>query len=167
MALYSKVVQSDGSWRLLDKDGNPIGRVWATAHIDRILRDGTLAEAVRDAIAAGGTVSNRRQAVRAAIAAWATAGGHSVDFSALTHSLNNDAGVEDGNRHLYLSGNEFGYLHGVDLPRDLRLARLVRLAEELFSGEALSTSGARNAALDAALTRFTDDGGLNGAELRG
>ena len=49
MAVYSKVVQSDGSWRLLDGAGNPIGRIWATAHVDRILRDGMLAEAVRDA----------------------------------------------------------------------------------------------------------------------
>ena len=160
MAVYSKVVQSDGSWRLLDGAGNPIGRIWATAHVDRILRDGMLAEAVRDALAAGGTASARRQAVRAALAAWATDGGHSVDFSALTHSLNNDAGIEDSNRHLYLGGNEFGYLHGVELLRDLRLARLVRLAEELFAAERLGSTGARNSALDAALTRFTDDGGL-------
>ena len=55
MAVYSKVVQSDGSWRLLDGAGNPIGRIWATAHVDRILRDGMLAEAVRDALAAGGS----------------------------------------------------------------------------------------------------------------
>lgn len=161
MALWSKVAQSDGTWRLYDANNDPIGRIWATAHIDRLLRDGTLAQAVKAAIDAGGTVSTRRQAVRAAISDWATAGGHSVDFSALTHSLNDDAGLPDGNRYLYIAGAMFGYLHGVDAPRDLRVARIVRLAEELFSGEQLATIAQRNAALDAALTRFTDDGALS------
>ena len=159
MALYTKVQQADGTWRLYNAAGEPIGRIWATAHVDRLLRDGALAEAVRDALGLGTTA--RRAAVRTAISTWATDGGHSVDLSAFTHSLNNDAGVEDGNRHLYLGGNELGYLHGVELARDARLARVIRLAEELYAGEQLGSAGARNAALDAALTRFSGDGGLD------
>lgn len=158
--LYQKA-QQGSSWRLQNADGEPIGRIWSASHIDRILRDGALAEAVAAAIEAGGTNSARRQAIRAALDDWQTAGGHSVDFSAITFTLNNDAGEEDGNWHIYLAGNEAGYLHGVDAARDLRLARVIRLAEEIHEGEALATSGDRNEALDATCVRFTEGGGLS------
>lgn len=159
MALYAKIEQQGGTWRLLDKDGEPIGRIWAGQHVDRILRDGAFADDIQAVLSQTGTA--RRTAARNLYNAWLTAGGHSVNFGAITHSLNNDGGVEDGNRHLYVAGNEFGYLHGTNGPRDQRLLRVVRLLEEVFSGESLGTSAQRNAALDAALDRFRDDGGAN------
>lgn len=159
MVFFQKVEQAGNTWRLLDKDGNPIGRIWANAHIDRILRDGDFAEGVVAVLSQTGAA--RRTAARSLYNQWLAAGGRSVNFSALTHSLNNDAGVEDGNRHLYIAGNEFGYLHGVDPQRDSRLLRIVRLLEEVFSGEQLGTTALRNQALDAALDRFRDDGAIN------
>jgi hypothetical protein len=159
MPQYQAIEQSGGTWRLLSGAGEPIGRIWLTAHIDRVLRDGTLAEEVAAALSLAG--AERRQAARQAYQRWVTAGGHSVDFSTLTLSRNNDAGVEDGNLHLYLGGNELGYLHGTALVRDRRLARFVRLAEELYSAEQTSGTAARNAAIDAVLDRFRDDGGVS------
>lgn len=158
MALFNKVEQGDGTWRLLDKDGNPIGRIWSNAHVDRILRDGDFAEGVAAVLSQSGAA--RRTAARNLYNTWLANGGRSVDFSNLTHSLNNDAGVEDGNRHLYIAGNEFGYLHGVDGPRDQRLLRVIRLLEEVAEGEQLGSSTLRNQALDTALNRFRDDGAL-------
>lgn len=164
MPLFGKLQQDGDTWILLDGDGNRIGRIWDTSHVDRVVRDGTLAEAIQDGIAAGGTTARRRQAVRDAVQEWATGGGHSVDLANVTLSLENPpgSGNMDGKRHIFLAGQHVGYL---DLPdpddgRHGRLRRVIRLAEELFSGEQLGAAGQRNAALDAALTRFTDDGGL-------
>jgi len=156
MPLYTKTPEAGGTWRLRNAAGEPIGRIWQDVHIDRALRDGDLADAIT--LIMNLTGAARRSAARTAYNAWLTAGGHSVDFSALTTSLNNDAGVEDGNRHLYIAGNEFGYLHGVEPLRDARLARVVRLAEEVFGGEQLATSAQRNAALEAAIDRFRTAG---------
>lgn len=159
MPLFDRLSQAGGTWRLLDKDGNAIGRIWSTAHVDRILRDGAFAEAVVAVLNQTGAA--RRTAARNLYSTWLANGGHAVNFSALTHSLNNDAGVEDGNRHLYIAGNEFGYLHGVNPQRDQRLLRVVQLLEDVFSAEALGTSALRNQALDGALDRFRDNGAVD------
>ena len=160
MARYTKQVQADGTWRIYDaQTGEPVGRIWLGAHVDRILRDSNLAEAI--AAILNQTGATRRQSARTFFNDWLTAGGHSVNFSALTQSMNNDAGQADTNRHFYIAGNELGYLHGeVQLVHGARLARFVRLAEECFSGEQLGTTALRNAALDTALDRFRDDGAL-------
>lgn len=157
--LFTKVEQNGNTWRLYNANGEPLGRIWLAAHIDRILRDGDLAaRIVNEVLPLSG--SARRQAARAIWNEWQTAGGHSVDFSTLTLSLNNDAGFPDGNRHIYIAGNELGYLHGEDGPLAARLGRIVRLAEELWSGEQLGTLAQRNAALDGAIDRFRDAGGV-------
>lgn len=159
MVQLTKQVQADGSWRLFDVGGNPVGRIWVTAHVDRILRDSELAEAIAAIMAQTG--ATRRQAARTALTNWNNAGGHAVDFSTLTWSLNDDAGQVSGNRHMYIAGAHLGYLHGTDGPRDQRLQRWVRLAEEAFSAEQLATTTQRNGALDAAIDRFRTDGALN------
>ena len=159
MAVYTKVPHSGGTWRLMDADGTPLGRIWSAAHIDRIIRDGDYAEAVEPVLSQTG--SARRTTARNHLSTWQTSGGHSVDLSSMTLSLNNDAGIEDSNQHLFIAGNEFGYLHGVDTARDQRVLRIVRLLEEVFAGEQLGTSTLRNQALDAALDRFRDDGALD------
>lgn len=157
---FDKLVQSNGTWRLLDtQTGESIGRIWSAAHVDRIIRDANLAAAIQTALGQAGAA--RRTAARTALADWQTAGGHAVDFAALTLSPNNDAGGADGNTHLYIAGAELGYLHGIDSARDVRLARFARLAEEAFSAESLGTTAAKNTALDAALTRFRDNDGAN------
>lgn len=164
MALITKQVQADGSARLF-ADGVPIARIWLQAHADRIIRDADFAEAIA-AINTGGAAA-RRAAARVAFDTWSTAGGHSVNFNTLTLSQNNDAGVPDSdvdpNRHIYIAGNDLGYLHGGSgvLAVARRLARFIRLAEELFAGEQLSQAADRNAALEAAVTRFRDDGALD------
>lgn len=164
MPIFDKRPEANDTWRLLDSSGSNIGRIWAGSHVDRILRDVTLAEAVRDAIAAGGSATTRRAAVRTAMQTWSTAGGHSVDLANVMLSLENPpgSGNVDGNRHLFLGGQHVGYLGipDVDDDRHGKLMRSVRLAEELFSGEQLGTSSARNSALDAALTRFSSGGGV-------
>lgn len=159
MALFQKVEQAGNTWRIVHPvTGESLGRVWLTAHIDRLLRDGDLAEAIAGILTQTG--ATRRASARTAYQAWLAAGGDSVNLSAFSHSLNNDAGVEDGNRHLYIAGNEFGYLHGVHPRRDARLARFIRLANEVRAAEQLGTQTQRNTALDAALDRFRDDGGI-------
>jgi hypothetical protein len=158
MVVYSKRDDGSGGWELHDANGR-IGRVWSSAHIDRIIRDSDLAEQV-SAIINQPTVT-RRTSARAAYNVWLTAGGRSVDFSAFTQSTNNDAGIPDGNKHVYIAGAAIGYLHGDNqVTRDSRLARFVRLAEEIWSAEQIASIGQRNAALDAALDRFRDAGAL-------
>jgi hypothetical protein len=159
MALLARQAQAGNTWRLR-AGGASIGRVWQGAHILRILRDSDLAEAIA-AIPDNATNAQRRTAARAAIQAWRDAGGHDIDLSGFSHSLLNPSGIEDGNRYLLMNGVYFGYLHGVNNARDRRLLRWIKLAEDLFSGENLGTTNARNQALDAAIASFKDDGALD------
>lgn len=161
MAQFTKQVQENGTWRIFDRNGTPVARIWLTAHVDRLLRDGDLSDAIA-AIMAQPAGAARRTAARTAYQAWTTAGGHSVNFSALTISDNNDAGQPDGQHHIYIAGNELGYVHGDAVVHVPRLARFIRLAEEVWSADQLSTNAEKNAALDAAIDRFRSDGGANG-----
>lgn len=163
MVQFAKQVQENGTWRLLDKDGNPIGRIWLTAHVDRIIRDGALAETIYGIVTGPGGAAAKRTAARDAYSSWLTAGGHAADFSAITISENNDAGVADDNLHIYIAGNELGYLHGMNNPLAQRIARYVQLAEEVWASDQQNlTAAQKNAAIDAAMDRFRTAGGLNG-----
>jgi hypothetical protein len=155
---FTKVQQAWNTWRLFHAAGTPIGRIWNTAHVDRLVRDAQFADAIVTALSQSG--ATRRQLARTAFQVWVTAGGRDTDFSGLTFAVNEDDGQPNGNLNLFLGGMQVGYLHGVDAPRDEQLQRIVRLSEEAWSAEEQGTAAARNAALDVALNRFRDDGGL-------
>lgn len=153
MPLLSSVIQQDGSARVRDElTGEWVARVFNANHAARLIRDATLAEAVWNARGIGAAA--RRTAIRTAFADWQAAGGRFADLRLLARV------IQGGNQAIELGGNRLGYFHG-EVYNALRPLRWLALAEELVEGEALATSAERNAALDAALTRFVNAGGIN------
>lgn len=159
MTLLQRQAQAGNTWRLRTAQGEALGRIWDGQHVLRILRDSDLAEQIADIMNLTGAA--RRQAARTAIQAWNAAGGRGESFGSLTASLLNDGGVEDGNTHLYLDGVEIGYFHGDPPAKVARMLRFIRLAEDVADAEALPTNAERNAALDAAVNRFRDNGAIS------
>jgi len=153
MALLASVLQADGSARIRDEaTGEWIARLFNANHAARLIRDATLAEAVWNARSLG--TAPRRTAIRSAFSTWQAAGGRFADLRLLARV------IQGGNQAIELNGNRLGYFHGEVYPA-LRPLRWIALAEELVEAEALGTAGERNAALDAALTRFVNAGGIN------
>lgn len=145
------VSNQNGSGRLLDSVTNQLmGRLFDFAQASRLARDSVLADAVW---AARNLATNaRRSAIRTALQNWVAAGGRLVDLRTMT-LLN-----EDGNQNFVFGGQRIGYIHG-ELYNSAPVLRFITLTEELADAEALSTLAERNAALDAAVTKYVNSGG--------
>lgn len=162
MAQYTKQAAADGTWRLVDvRTGQFVARIWATQHVDRILRDANMAEAIANALPL--SRNERRAAAQTAYDEWVAAGGRAVDFSGGPGGLSlnslNDGNTADSNVHIYVAGVHSGYFHG-EVYDTSRLLRYLKLGEDLFAAEQIQNVTDRRNAIDAAIDFYEASGGL-------
>lgn len=162
MAQYAKQAAAGDTWRLIDvRTGQVVARIWSTAHVDRILRDANMAEAIAAALALGTTA--RRAAAQDAYSEWLAAGGRLVDFSGgpggMSLNTLNDGTVADGNVNIYVGGVHAGYFHG-QVYDTSRLLRYIKLGEDLFAAQQIQNATQRRNAIDAAIDTYEGSGGL-------
>ena len=162
MAQYAKQAAAGDTWRLIDvRTGEAVARIWAAEHVDRILRDANMAEAIANALALGTTA--RRAAAQDAYSEWLAAGGRLVDFSGgpggLSLNTLNDGSATDSNRHIYVGGVHAGYFHGETYDVS-RLLRYLKLGEDLFAAQQIQNATQRRNAIDAAIDLYEASGGI-------
>jgi hypothetical protein len=161
VAQFTKQAAGD-TWRLVDtRTGQAVARIWATEHVDRILRDANMAEAVANALPLSRAA--RRDAAVTAYNEWTAAGGRLVDFSGgpggLSLNTLNDGSATDSNRHIYVGGVHAGYFHG-EVYDTSRLLRYLKLGEDLFAAQQIQNATQRRNAIDAAIDLYEASGGV-------